>query len=85
MTYNDLRKRVESLVVPSWSTSLRIPWTFAFILKTWREREDWRLLNAASSGEFGTAEREMEEGRESPDSISWKLIGRVGGMLRGGI
>lgn len=49
-TDRDFLSVAESLAVPSWSTSLRMPWTLAFILKTCREREDWREVKGASWG-----------------------------------
>ena len=48
-----------------------MPWTLAFILKTWMEREDWRERNEASCG-LATVDGAREWVR--PASMSWKLI-----------
>ena len=49
-----------------------MPWTLAFILKTWREREDWRERNGASCW-LATVDG-AREGWVRPASMSWKLI-----------
>ena len=69
-TYRPFRKPVLSRPVPSWSTSFKMPWTLALILKTWRESEDWRVWKAESS-ELAVDESERE-GRAKPVSMSAK-------------
>src|SRR6266404_5798848 len=71
-----LRNDDESREVPSWSTSLRIPCTFAFILNTWIERDDCRFINAVSSHDCGASRDELR-GCVGPDSMSWKLMTRI--------
>jgi len=56
--YKLFRNEDESRGVPSWSTSLRIPCTFALILKTCSEREDCKLRKAASSRDCGASREE---------------------------
>jgi hypothetical protein len=83
MTYRDFRKAGESLWVPSWSTSLRIPRTLLSILNTCMDREDWRFAKAASSGDcvFLTGDSIFDR----PASTSWKLMAEVwaGGFWSG--
>ena len=68
-THRLFRNVDESRGEPSWSTSLKIPCTFAFILKTRSEREDCKLRNAASSRDCGIWDGE-ERGCPWPDSMS---------------
>ena len=75
MTYRDFRKAGESLWVPSWSTSLRIPRTLLSILKTCMDKEDWRFPNAASSGDWASLTGDSIFDR--PASTSWKLMAAV--------
>ena len=68
-THRLFRNVDESRGVPSWSTSLKIPCTFAFILKTRSAREDCKLRNAASSRDCGIWDG-GERGCPWPDSMS---------------
>ena len=82
----------ESRWVPSWSTSRSIPCTFAFILKTWSDRLDCKLWNAASSRDSAAVPPNDDGGKDEesweldgalPASISWKLIGTGLGLSLG--
>ena len=74
-TYKDFRKAGESLWVPNWSTSLRIPRTLLSILKTCIDKEDWRLMKEASSGDWTFLAGDSTFDR--PASTSWKLMAGV--------
>ena len=51
-----------------------MPWTFAFILKTWSDNDDCKFWNALSSRDCGIDEDTGRNGGARPASISWKLM-----------
>ena len=73
-THKLFLKVAESIPVPNWSTSFKIPWTFAFILKTWSDNDDCKFWNALSSRDCGIDEDSGRDGGARPASISWKLM-----------
>lgn len=74
VTHKLFLKVAESIPVPNWSTSFKIPWTFAFILKTWSDNDDCRFWNALSSRDCGIDDDGVRDGGARPASISWKLM-----------
>ena len=69
-TYNAERTGPVSLAVPIWSTSFKIPCTFALILKTCRDNEDCKDKKADSSRDCGRDEVGACGGWAKPVSIS---------------
>ena len=74
VTHKLFLRVAESIPVPNWSTSFRIPWTFAFILKTWSDNDDCKFWNALSSRDCGIDDDSGRDGGARPASISWKLM-----------
>ena len=73
-THKLFLKVAESFPVPNWSTSFKIPWTFAFILKTWSDNDDCRIWNTLSSRDCEFDDDSERDGWARPASISWKLM-----------
>ena len=59
-----------------------MPWTLAFILNTWSDRDCCKSRNAASSRERGVDEDELPV-LSRPVSMSWKLMLAAGGGNQG--